>query len=111
MPLHVHEVQKLLTKLTQLESESKIKIDDLEKTLSNEDEKMSESERDEAKAALAEIKEKLLNDFSSQKELMNQALNARKTYAARLNSVSGQLGSAAARLGRFLNVKNILFKI
>ena len=98
LPLHVHEVQKLLTKLNQLENESKIKIEELEAILANPDEKMSKAERDQARSDLLAVKERLLEDFKVQKELMHQALSARKTYAARLNSVSGQLGSAAARL-------------
>ena len=59
LPLHVHEVQKLMTKLAQLETESNMKIDELQSTLSNSDEKMTQAEREQAQRQLDDIDQKL----------------------------------------------------
>jgi len=98
LPLHVHEVQKLLVKLNMLDDEATQRADALDKLLKNNDEKIQSDFRQAAVSDLDKIRNQLRNDFDSQKELMTQALKARQTYAERLNSVSGQLGSAAARL-------------
>jgi hypothetical protein len=98
LPLHVHEVQKMLVKLSILEEESNQRAGHLESILENSEEQMENSFRLNSAESLKHIRKQLDYDFKNQRDLMNQALRARQTYAARLNSVSGQLGSAAARL-------------
>lgn len=98
LPLHVHEVQKLLVKLSMLDEESTQRGNQLEKLLKNNNEKIETDFRHAALSDLYKIQTQLEDDFNNQRELMTQALKARQTYAERLNSVSGQLGSAAARL-------------
>jgi len=99
LPLQVSEVQKMIVRLNLLEDETLSRIEHLEKILEvEEDERIPDDERDNARKSLETLKPSLLNDFDSQKKLMTEALSARQTYAERLKTVSGQLGSASARL-------------
>ena len=93
----MHEVQQLVVRLNMLDDESAQRAAHLEGLLKNSGEKIEPHFRDRSLEELRLIKEQLAKDFKDQKDLMSQALKARQTYAERLNSVSGQLGSAAAR--------------
>ena len=87
-----------MVRLNMLDDESSQRAAHIESLLKNSTEKIEPHFRERSLEELKSIKEQLSKDFKDQKELMNQALKARQTYAERLNSVSGQLGSAAARL-------------